>query len=242
MSQLTFIQVCKKVCLECGVPQGEAAISAVTGNTPGLARIVSWVSQGYEELQNKKLGQWRWMRVTASANTVASTGEYAYTSFTDALTSAAITRLHSWRANDINDPPKIYLSSGGIGGQSWLSYLPWDMFKSIYRIGTQNTATGQPATISVNPQNKIALGNIPNAVYVVTLDYHRSAQVLAANDDIPELPVEFHYLLVYLAMQKYGYYESAQEIISRAKQGILEMRGQLEGNQLPTISKAGPLA
>lgn len=236
----TFLSLCQDLCRECDIASGEDAISAVANQSGELQRIVKWVANSYTELQNRHQGQWRWLRHGFTVDTTEDDDTYAYGDVTDTTTSAAITRFSRWYLEDCEDPPKIYLTSSGVGTQNWLIYTPWEWFKTIYRIGSQNS--GYPAHITVDPQNNLVIGPKPNGVYTITGDYYRSAQVLAADDDEPEMPPQFHQLIVYMAMAKYGGFESAQEVIYRAQNEGGPLLRQLEANQLPPMRLAGPLA
>jgi hypothetical protein len=119
--------------------------------------------------------------------------------------------------------------------------VPWEYFRTIYQIGTQ--PEGAPAHITVDPSSrKIVIGPTPNDIYRISGEYIRGAQVLAANGDTPEMPSEYHNLIVYLAMQDAGMYESGPEIVQRGQMKARKMIRQLEVNQLPMMRRAGPLA
>jgi hypothetical protein len=237
----TYLQICKDVCREVGIAQGEDAISTVASQSGDLARIVAWVRDEWTKIQRMNSGTWRWLRVTATLNTVNGTGAYAYTSFTDTLTSSAISRFNRWSVDDILDPPRLYLQSAGLGGEVRLTYIPWDLFKNHYKLGVLATTTGQPQHITVDPQDKIVYGFIPNAVYVGTVDYYRSPQVLTADGDIPECPTHFHDLLMYKAVARYGVYKNKREaVITGTTEGDKLMK-QLLRNQRPQMRLAGPM-
>lgn len=231
----TFLQGVKDLCVECGIASEPTTVDSQTGE---FKRMVNWYKQAWVEIQNRT--DWRWMRHEFSLNTVADTEVYTFADCTDLTSSATITRFKKWRFEDVNDPPKIYLQSTGVGGERWLLWTPWNWFKTIYSVGTQNS--GATAHITVDPQDQIHLGPIPNDVYVVTGDYYRSPQVLAADDDEPEMPSHFHYLIVYEAMKKYAYFESAQEVLSRAEVESKKLMRQLEREQGPKWGMAGPMA
>lgn len=233
------------MCVHGGIGSGSSAISAVTGQTEELERIVNYVREAWTEVQNMHQNSglyWRWMRIGFTLTTVSGTGEYAFGSsaIVDDETATQIARFRKWLINDDCDPPKIYLQSAGVGGEGYLSYLHWDDFKSIYRLGTQNNSF--PHHISVNPLNEIALGPIPDDVYIVTGDFLRGAQVLAADGDTPDMPSDYHDLIVYKALLKYGLYESAPEVIAAAEYGISQYMDRLVGDQLSQIPLADTLA
>ena len=212
--------------------------STVINQKGEIAKGVNWVADSYTELQNKIL--WRWLRERFTINTTAGLDTYSYGAAKSEDTGVTISRFKKWRINDIRNQPRCYLASGSIQNATRLSYLRWEDFRDIYM--TRQAVDGQPAHITIDPQDNIVLGPAPDAEYVVIGEYHKSAQVLAANTDIPELPSDYHMLLVYLAMEEKGYFDSAGEIIARAqkKQNIL-MR-QLIAEQGPPIRQAGPLA
>jgi len=234
---MNYLQITQRTCQEAGL--SGTVPTAVTNQTGELKRFVNWAEEAYTDIQNMN-PFWRWMRVTFTLNTVASDDTYAYGDCTDSLTSSAITRFDHWMFDNCDDPPKAYLQSSGVGGEYWLEVVPWEWFKSVYKMGTQTT--GAPAHITVDPQNNIVVGPSPDAVYVITGDYHRSAQVLAADADTPEMPTQFHKLIVYKALEKYGYFESAAEVVARAQKESALLMGQLRMNQLSSPVIYGTLA
>ncbi|TFH85271.1 hypothetical protein EQG41_18330 [Billgrantia azerbaijanica] len=210
--------------------------SSVTGQTGDHARAVSWVADAYTELQNRY--PWRWMRKEFTLTTSADVDTYDYTSAVDG--GNTITRFKSWHFGDIYNPPKSYLESAGVGSESRMTFLPWAHFRSIYRIG--EVASGAPRFITIDPNDNIVLGPKPDAAYVITGEYHRAAQVLAANDDVPEMPSDYHMAIVYLAMEDFGLYDAATEILSRARTKGRRLTRQLERTQLPKMRMSGPMA
>ena len=77
---------------------------------------------------------------------------------------------------------------------------------------------------------------------MVTLDYYMGGQELAADGDIPEMPERFHDLIVYRAMEKYAYRESAGEVLARAKEEGRRILRQLELDQLDAVLFGEPMA
>lgn len=201
-------------------------------------RGVEWIKNNWIELQNEHL--WRWMRKGFTLTTTADDYEYAYGDCTDVPTSSAISRFKSWAIKDRKNPPKIYLSSAGAGTESWLTYIGWHDYQRIFRIGTQSS--GYPTYISIDPADNIVLGPTPNDTYVITGEYNRSAQTLSADSDTPEMPSEYHMLIVYMAMEDAGFFDVADEILARSRKKAARLKYQLMQTQLPKMRKAGPLA
>ncbi len=235
----TFLAGVQDLATECGLASTPTAVASQTGE---FGRLVKWYKDAYIDIQNRHQDSWRWLRHSFTLTTTASDDTYTYSDCTDSTSASAITRFGCWRLHDKFDPPKIYLQSAGSGSERWLSFLPWDTFKTIYKIGSQAQATGAPAHITVDPQNQIVIGPSPNGAYVLTGDYYRSAQELSADDDEPEMPSHFHNLIVWGAMIDYGYFELGQEVLGRGQKKYRTMLRKLEANQLPAMRLAGPLA
>lgn len=236
---MTFLTLCADVQRECDIVG--TSITSVTGNTTELNRVVNWVRQAWNDIQNRHTN-WRWMRSTFSVNTTAGDDSYAPTDCTDTRLSATISRFSHWIPLDDKGSSnvKVYLTSAGVSGERWMSYLQWPYFRSLYRIGNQTN--NLPFHYTIDPQNNLVLGPKPNDIYTVSGEYQMSAQTLTASDDVPEMPTQFHDLIVYMAMRKYAGFESAPDVMSRAiTEGNRVMR-QLEANQLPEVQLAGPLA
>lgn len=230
----TYLSGSQDLARECQLAQTPGA---VTGQTGELLNIVSWYRDAWTELQLET--DWRWMRHGFTFTTTANIDSYAYTDCTDTTDSAVISRFGKWELDDDDDPPHIYLQSGGVGVESYLSWIPWEYFKQIYRFGTQTAS--HPQHITIDPQDNIVIGPKPNDTYVITSEYYRSPQILAADADTPEMPSQYHRLIVYRAMEHYGYAEVAAEVIERARRKGARMLNDLLNNQGPIYRMAGPL-
>lgn len=238
----TYLVICQDLARECGVAGGASASpnpTAVTGQVGELKRVVNYVEQAWTEIQNRH-PNWRWMRRAFTVTTSSGDDSYAFGDVTDVDASAVIDRFAHWRVTAPDDPPKSYLSSAGVATEQWLNWASWDWFKRIYRIGTQNNS--EPAHIAIDPQNNLVLGPKPNGAYVITGDFQRGAQILAANGDTPDMPARYHDLIMYTAMKKYALFHGAPELLEAAKEGIRVYTPQLEKDQLPEIFLGQPMA
>lgn len=238
---MNYLALSRRTARECGVTASSTIPAAVTSQSGELLRIVDWVAQAYAEIQAKHT-EWRWLRSKFSVNTVANDDTYAGTDCADSRLAAAITRFARWLPFDENGYANvmIYKSADGIGTQRWLPFMPWANFRAIYALGTQTAAP--PAFCTIDPQNNLVLGPKPDGIYVVTGEFQMSAQSLAADGDTPEMPSDFHMLVVYEAMKKYGAFEAAVEVFQRGAHEGGGMMRDLEINQLPAVALAAPLA
>lgn len=239
VSSKTYLAICQDVIRECGI---SGTLTTTVSQTGEFNRVVNWVKQAWIEIQNRHQ-DWLWLRRSATVDTTAGDSTYAATDFTDEGTAAAITHFSHWLVDDLEDPPKAYLTSTGIGGEYWLSWLEWYQYRTIYLTNQNRTTQGQPAMISVDPQLNIRLGQIPNDIFTVTVNYYRGAQKFTADADVPfGLPEQYDDIIMYRAMKKYAGYESAQEVMYRADNEGNPVMRQLEQNQLPSIRLGAPLA
>ncbi len=237
----TYLQLANKLASETGVTGAASSISAVANQSGQALRLVNWISLAYTEIQRRH-DHWRWLRSTFTVNTVASDDTYAFGDCTDSRLSAVISRFARWWPYDEQGCANVkrYLTSGGVSGENWMIYLPWSYFRSIYKIGTQND--GPIIHFTIDPQNQLIIGPKPDAIYTVTGEYQMAAQVLAADADTPEMPANFHDLIVYRAMEKYGRFYAAGEVLERGEVEGGRLMRQLERDQLPPIALGEPLA
>lgn len=239
----TFLQLAQKLRQECGVSTSITSPYPTTcqSQVGELARLVTWIQDAWREIQLKH-DNWRWMRGTATVNTVIGTDTYANGAFTDQASNKAISRFARWWADDLVDRPKAYLTSGGSSGQYWLIYWDWRAFKRIYKFGVQQTTQNQPVNITTDDAQNVVLGPIPNDIYTVTLDYQKGPLELTLDGDVPDMPAQFHNLIVYEAMKKYAAFEGAAEVMARATFEAPRMMSDLERSQLQPMRLGGPLA
>lgn len=229
----TYLSGSQDLRRECGVAgTGPATVLNQTGESD---RLVKWYRDAYSELQTKRR-DWLWMRKAFTVNTVAGTPSYAYGVCTDVENSSLIARFSVWYRQAF----KAYLQSDGVGTEYPLIWMEWETFRRWYQYGTQNAQ--QPIHVSVGPDRKFYLGPTPNAVYVVSGDYQRSAQVLAADADVPEMPDDLHSIIMYDAMKKYAVYEAANEVYARAVADSKPLRMRLMIEQLPPLVFGNSLA
>jgi hypothetical protein len=163
-------------------------------------------------------------------NTVADDGTYAAA---DCVTP--ITDLRKWK----NESFKIYLSTTGVSDESRLTYIDYQCWDEIYNTGTQTS--GRPQYFTIDDDNSILLAPKPSAVYRVSGKYHKSVDTLAASDDTPNYPAEFHMLPVYLGMMKYGRYSGAMEVYADGERLYKKMLSRMERSQLPRIRPFSPM-
>lgn len=237
MNYLAIAQMTRK---EARIP-GSGTPTTVVGQSGQLLNICDWTANAWKDIQ-RRYNNWKWMRRRFTLNTVAGTDYYAYGSATDVDTAVAIARFRRWWHEDRDNPLKCYLQSSGVAGQYRLLPISWPRFDQLYRFGVQQSTRGQPIHVSVDPQMNLCLGPIPDNVYVVSGWFQRGVQTLAVDADTPDMPTDFHDLIAYRALEKYGASSVAPEVFSRAQLEGGRLMRALELDQWPGITLGGPLA
>lgn len=216
--------------------------STTAGQTGRAADFVRWVIEAYNDIQREKDGRWKWLRGSFYVDTVADTASYAYGDCTDVDAAAAISRFRAWDLDE-REPPLIYLSSDGASTERELVIQDWPRFRYLYVRATHDSA--YPGDVSVDAADNLYLGPTPDDVYRVTGNYWKSNQTLADDADTPEMPSDYHMLIPYRALLKYGYNAVAQEVLARIQVEGADLYEALKLNQAYSrfsLSVAGPLA
>ncbi len=230
---MTFLELCQAYVREAGIDRSGTPRPVSVQNQVGeLASAVDWVRQAYIEIQRSK-SNWAFLRGYFTLDTVDGQQKYAASDCKDVSTGQDVDRFAAWWLDDIENPPKCYLKSTGRGGEYWMTYIERRYFNQLYAIGNNAIAKSMPAHIAIDFDRKLMLGLTPNDVYVVSGEYQKSAQVLTEDDDIPEMPEDFHYLIVYEALRKYGGSDMAPEVLMRVETEGAALRSSLVSDQLP---------
>jgi hypothetical protein len=141
-------------------------------------------------------------------------------------------------------PLRFYLTSAGQSGEQYVTSMAYDDFREIYRFGSQATAQGQPFNVAVKPDKSMAFGFIPDAIYTISGAYWLAPRNMdIADDSVPgTLPEEYHELLMWLAIWRYGGYEESSPTYTHAVNMASPILDALERDQLPDYEDARPLA
>lgn len=227
---MNFLEICQRVASEAGA----AAPSTTVSQTGNNLRIVNWVNYAWMDIQRKH-DDWKFMRGSFTVNTVASDGIYAYGDCTDTSTSTAISSFRKWHLDTL----KIYLTSGGVSGESSLGYIDYQSWYGAYNTGQQTD--GYPRFFTADNSNRLLLAPKPDGIYTATGEYQKSATELSGDTDTPELPTEFHDAIWNRALMKYARFYVASEIYSDAKNNYNRIINEMELTQLPEFTQADPL-
>lgn len=222
----TFLELCQRAAKESRTVNTNGSPAAVTGQTQlRLVNLINAVAQAWKDIQNLH-SSWLWMRAEFSGQTTASNAKYTAASW------SIDSRFAEWiqEAHVVT----LYLTSTGVSDEGELSRITWQEWRMKYGRGTQTN--NKPTEYAVSPANEFCLGPIPDDTYTVRGEYRKTAQVLAANGDTPEMPVRFHDMIWRKALMLFlGADEAAFQVADFEIQYLADLE-ELERDQLPRVT------
>ena len=191
------------------------------------ADVVRWIDRAWKDIQLRNAGTWNWMRKSVQFNTLANVSTYSPTAAPMSLTD-----FGKW----VNYSFRVY-QGGDVGNQldltHWQSY---ELFRSSYLIGSLVTEASRPNDVVIAPNKSIILYPAPSdTTFTVTADYYSKPQVLALDTDEPEMPEEFHELILYRALMFASQVEGATDNYAIGEKEFKAMYNRLALDQLPRM-------
>ena len=124
---------------------------------------------------------------------------------------------------------RSYLTATGVSDRQRMTWTPWRQFRKRY--GVVDETASRPIQASRRPNGDLILYPKPDDIYSIEFESFRRPQQLVVNADIPELPLEYHQLIVYEALKRFGKAENAEEVIALGEQA-----GGSDGNEGRPVS------
>jgi hypothetical protein len=235
---MTFLELCQMTVQQSGTIKGVKP-TTVTGQVDRLKQIVDFVREAYIDIQNAHR-QWRWLQSRFIGSTLPGVRFYTGVSFTDEIDGVPVSRFSQWGFRQ--DGADVGLSSyrGSIVAEEGpLRWFDIDRFYETQARGTQTP--GPPQIYSIDNRNRLVISPIPDAIYTLRGKYRKSAQYLASDLDVPEMPSEFHTLIKDAALSYLeGFDEGPRIPLYRLR--MLPNFSMLEAMQLPKVKWGAPLA
>lgn len=218
---MNFLELAKMAARESGTVSGDLPVS-VSGQTGRLDKIVRWTAEAWNRIQVHRT-DWLWMRDDFEG--VTANGIVAYTG-----ASWNAPRLVKWHTG--YDAISAY-PAGHPNEEGFLIPVPWEYFRRQW--GRAEPQFGRPREYSISPRNELCLGPVPDGEYVIRGEYQKGPQILAANTDVPELPLRFHSVIGWYALILLAEHDEAGLHIATAQRNFRELMGDLQRDQLPQL-------
>ncbi len=228
---MNFLQLCKEAAGDSGTVAGLPNLTTVAGATGRAAQLVAWVRDAWIDIQNER-NDWLWMRrrFTGKALTI---GQMEYSA-----ANLDLTRVSEW----LPDRPRyytftIYDPDQGQGSEAEMSMISYDQW--IYRYGRRTQDTGRPSEWARAPDGKLLIGKKPDKAYVISGEYRLTPQELATDADIPEMPTQFHRLIIPEAVRLAARSDEAWQALTAQCQQYERLRAPLVREQTGTPDMTG---
>lgn len=239
----TYLQLVQRLQQESG-SSSSAPITTVVGATGEAQRLCNWISDAWIEIQQHR-EDWLWMTQNFQFDTINQQQAYSpfTTNFTVPAQPSGLVDFAKWKINPTAEESsvRLYLKASGVSNETWINESDWITFRDFYIFGFRRLTYARPISCAVDPQMNLNFGLTPNDIYTVVGQYWQSPQALLADGDIPNMPAEFHLLIVWWAIEHYGYYEAAPEVLAYAKDQRGKMLPRLESQQLPPLQMPDPM-
>lgn len=210
---MNYLQLVQRLHRESG--RSTTAPTTVTGANERAARLFDWVADAWRNLQIER--EWRWMR---------STLDVALTVDQQTYTGAELgaDRFRRWRLNDDTYTPWLYID-GAINSLWPMAYTQLDEFRAQYVYRTWGAST--PVAWTFDEANQFLVGPKPALAYKLRAEYWLSPTELEEDDDTPDMPEEFHLLLMWRALEELAKFDAAPEVLARAERNHMVLRQRL---------------
>lgn len=216
------LDLVKRLSRESGVNQ--AGPSTTLNQTGEYLRLVDWVDTAYNNVQTTH-STWNFLRKNFTLPLSAGVSQYACSLISD---------FGEW----IEDNFTLYLNTSD---EQFVEYIPWELFRVWYLIGTQRTQTGRPSIFSIMPDETLIFFPIPDDSYSVSGEYYRTPDKMTVDASSPIFPERFHLAVLWRALMLYGAYSQEPDKYSVGQNEYKVVIREMEKSQLPHISWGEPL-
>lgn len=195
---MNFIGLVEKTWLKCGLTG--PGPSTVAGQTDINARIVMYVQHANRHIQ-QRANDWDFLwRRSNPVNLIIGTADYL-------PGDLGVTNFKRFS--------RVQKQVGG-------RWLPIEV-EALHRSDEDglsaydNISSGQPSKIIERPDGKWQFNRIPDQAYPVRVEYYRTPVELEANEDQPPFPEEFHWAIIWKAVESYSYYDEDVSLNTEAE-------------------------
>ena len=227
----SFLELAQKVAQESGTVSGTQP-TTVLAQSGRLRDIVGWVQSAYRAIQVKHEA-WLWLQGEFETDLVIGTKAYSGTDL-------SVTDLSRFLLRD--RVVSAYLTATGVSDEAFLLPLDWNTFYDRFMVGSARSVSGKPQYYSVDEAGQIVLYPNPDAATTIHARYRKAPQELTVDASVPNMPVQFHDLIVWHALLFLGGYDESMAQYPIWNMNYRSMMSDLEISQLPNIALGETLA
>lgn len=204
----TLIQLVNDLERESGTIYQAQRLTTVVNPVGRQEKMVEWIIEAWRIIQNAR-GDWPWMRKEFQSALIPNQSRYAASDF-------SVTDFAAWeRDTPTYSPFTLYDSAIGRKDERVLFPVTYQSWKIRWDRGEHDA--NRPIDYAIDNDRKFCVGGKPDKAYVVRGAYRRSAQILAADGDVPILPEQYHQIIVWRAMMLMGGHDEAVNVVAHAQ-------------------------
>jgi hypothetical protein len=230
---VTFLEIAQRVATRAPTSGARATFATVVNAQGVPGKIVQAVQAAWTDVQTRR-ADWLWMQASFQGSILAGPQDIT-------ANDLDIPRFGRWL---VERRPGSWSSFAILpaGETSWrrLRFLPWPEFSACFR--DADVVSGLPYWISLTPARGLALHPTPDAAMQIKGRYVRSIQTLAVDDDEPEMPADYHDLLVSMGLVNMATHDESFPQRSLWQLEADQRYGALVRDQTPDMIAAEALA
>lgn len=211
----TFLTLCNDLQRESGTVSMRQPIINVANVSGRQEKIVAWIRDAWVALQTGRPEPWPWMiREYSKTLTI---GQAAYDGGSTGWNLTRFSRFCIDRFNEDESyfPHALYDTTIGVADERALSQIDYRVWRQAYGRGVQRNM--RPVEYALDNMGRLVVGPLPDKAYTIRGEYVASPQELAANTDVPELPGDYHDIIVYRALEMMGLHDGDAFMATRGK-------------------------
>lgn len=218
---MRFVELVDRVRREGGVSGGK--IETLQGDLrEETARLKTWVQDAWRDIQTERTN-WRFLFCE---------GEYVVPQY------VSVVYPPEFEARQISDWQNftVRIAPSGYGRHRSDLLIPQNYWVMRDTFPHRPHQFGKPSSYSIHPNTEaLHISPASDREYELFYDYYRTPQELDDDNEEPIMPDRFHMLIVWMALERYGGYEVAQDVVSRAQMQSAKLMAALIEDQLPAM-------
>lgn len=227
---MNFLKLVQEAARDAGAIAGLPSLTSVSGVSGRAAQLVGWVRDAWIDIQNQRQ-DWLWMKRRFTADLISGTNTYTAASLN--LTRVADWDRGTWRYNRM----MLYDPATGKSDEGPLTYIGYDVWLDRWDRGVHDQ--NRPSEWTVSPLNELLFGPTPDKTYTIRGGYRVTPQELVLDSDIPEMPEQFHRLIVVEAIALMDISDEVNEQAAAYRGQYSSMHNALVNRQTPPITTTG---
>lgn len=214
---LTRLQLTRKLGRWSGTVLPSDITDTVAPATDFIGDMVEFIDQAWIDIQLFKQSRWLWMRhqLDYTVALVASTRTLAMSAI-----DSTCKRLIPFIEPDTYPDFYVLLKHPTTDAIHKCRFVPYPLWRGYYDRGDR--PENKPVRYTVRPDGTLEFDPTPDVAYTVSTDWAHKPTALAADGDAPDMPDEYHMLVVWWAMihlmdieEKGGRYQTANRQYAR---------------------------